>query len=687
MSTLTMDPQTLVTSIGRHVDWARPELASLAAGYAEDDPQPALVGLVQHLRTRSTPMLGYTPAFVAQLRTAVGEAGRIQARERIAAAFSQDLLMPYHHNAFMALGAETLLVGLEAESSRRLAAHVWEQRARWRDGYWGVAGSVGHLLRYLWPLEEVADLDLLPLFGWLLEKTTVEWADARAWTEPMLGTTGHNWWAHTFMGFWCAGFAFPEFTMLAPFRAFVPEYLERELTLLFDDDGWSKEGSPGYHEFAMANLLEGAVLAAQNGLAVPAAIWARLRQIANTGWQLLAPDGDYPVFGDAVRRARYAGFGTQQREDRGSLSLVRRRAARFGLSEAKYVAEALEPEWRSRAGEMLPETGEDLLPAYHRLSACPPADLDTRLSHSGLYVLRQNWTPQADWVGIEAGPLGTLITSHKHASLFNFELYARGRRLLVDNWYGSVAEERADDRVRMWRVSTAAHNTATIDGQDQVPILGEFRYGAVVTPTVDDWRSTPAFAYFSGVHEGYRHLPEPVAAHRRKLFYLRGRYWILLDRFSPTTSAEHTYQLHFHLNAPSTLSPDGRVLTQGAGGNLLILPVPGLDGTPTLAPNPYPIDGYENPAHLTYTRRTAGNMLFATLLVPFTDDAVPAVTAAVAPVQADGRTLDPWEVTGLVLTIDGRQEYYLDHHLQWNLPWQLSEHTGTARLFHSACPT
>ena len=674
-------PVEFISLLGEQVDWSRPELATVATEYRRGDA-PALV---RHLRSRVTPVTGYAPDYVRRLRAGASAGEQREARVRVEAAFGQDLLMPYHHNAFAALGAETLQVGMDATACERLAAHVWDNRTRWREGYFGVAGSICQVIRDLWPLRECADECFLPLFGWLLARTEVEWEDARTWSEVTLGTTGHNWWAHCFIGLWSAGLCFPEFTPLAPFAAFMPDYLERELTTLFAEDGWSKEGSPGYHEFAFSNLLEGAVLAARNGIILPEIVWARLRTIADAGWKLLAPDGEYPVFGDAVRLARYVGFGNAQREDRTTGALLRRRAARFSLPEAKYVAEALDPQWRPCGDALLPEFGIDLLPAYRHLPACPPAAVDTCLPHSGFYVMRQDWTPRADWLGLEAGALGSRVTSHKHASLFNFELYARGRRLLVDNWYGSVIEERTDDRVRMWRVSSAAHNTATIDGEDHVPIVREFLFGAVVTPTVDAWQSAAQYAYFSGVHEGYLRLPEPVAAHRRKIFYLRGQYWILIDRFTPVTTAEHVYQLHFHLNAPAELLPDGRVITKGEGGNLLIVPLPGADGVPEIAPNPFPLDGYENPAHLTYTRRAAGNTLFVTLLVPFSDADMPDVAAALAPVQADSRALDPWEVTGLRLTINGREDHYLDQHMQWNLPWQLGEHRGTGRVFHSAC--
>lgn len=669
------------------IDWSRPELAAIGdRRRATGDDGAALAAFVRHLRSRPTPRLGFTAAYAALLRERVPAADRAAATRRWEAALAADLLMPYHGNALAALGPETILLAATPELCRRSAERVLAYRDRWSDGYWGVVHSVCDLLRCLWPLAECADADLLPLFGWLLTKAEVEWANARGWDESTLGSSGHNWYAHTFTGFWMCGLFFPEFRGFAQFQALAHGYLDRELAVLFEDDGWSKEGSPGYHTFAADNLALFAHLARLNGVPVSAAAAARLRTIADAGWRLLCPDGDYPAFHDHVRQNRYQGFHGQDRPEATPCAHLRRRAARHALGEAKLVAEALDPDWTPPWGGLLPDEGEDLLPAYRRLAPCPPPAPDTALPRSGFYVMRQDWTPAADCLALSAGALGPRITSHKHADFFNFELYARGRRVLVDNWYGSVAEERQDDRVRMWRVSSAAHNVATVDGEDHVQIVREFLFGSVAVPTVDDWRTTPAFAYFSGVHEGYLRPPTQVCAVRRKVFYLRGGYWILIDRFTPWTDAPHSYQLHFHLNVPAALGPDGRLVTSGHGGNLLIAPVPGAAGTARLAPNPYPIAGYENPQHLCYTRQGGGRDLFVTLLVPFTDGQAPAVAARLLEVECDGRRLTPWEGTALEIEVAGRRDVYVDLHLQWNLPWRAGGISGQGRLFHSACP-
>jgi hypothetical protein len=668
----------LAVMICDRTDWSRPELAPLRR---EGDPLASALALIRHLREREVPRLGYTRAYAREVRAAASETQIREAGARWDAALRGDMLMPYHGNAFAALGAETIILAATPARCRATAARVIENQTRWAEGYWGVVNSVVEVIRFLFPLAECADADLLSLFCWLFTKADGEWTWARTWDESTLGTSGHNWWAHTLIGFWTMGLCFPEFTGVGRFRSLAPDYVARELSLLFEDDGWSKEGSAAYHIFAVESLLHFVHLMTLNGIPLPGPAQERLHAIVAAAWLPLCPDGDYPVFADSARQAHYKGFHGQDRPEYQPGLRLRRLAARFWLPEAKYIAESLNPNWTLPYG-VLPDEGENLLEAYRRVPAVAPASPDSVLSRSGLYMMRSDLTPAADYLGLIAGTLGPRVSSHKHVDIFSFELYAKGRRLLVDNWYGPVAEVRDNDDVRMWRVSTAAHNTTTVDGEDQVPIVHEFMLGATIVPTVDDWRSTATYAYFSGVHEGYLRLPNPVTGVRRKIFYLRDGYWILLDRFTAPGDAEHAYQLHFHINAPARVLDGGRVVTEGDGGNLLIVPVPGFAGTPDLRPNPWPMEGYENPNWLTYTRRTAGHDLFATLLVPFTG-AIPAVDVRPLDVYCDERVLTPHEATALAITLDGRDDLYFDQHLQWNLPWQAGGVSGDGRLYHS----
>ena len=116
----------------------------------------------------------------------------------------------------------------------------------------------------------------------------------------------------------------------------------------------------------------------------------------------------------------------------------------------------------------------------------------------------------------------------------------------------------------------------------------------------------------------------------------------------------------------------------------MFVPVTGAAGAPSLAPCPWPLDGYFNPNQLVFTQaNVTGHGLFVTILVPFRDAALPRVETRLLPVAADDRKLSAWEATGLEVILNGRRDVYVDFHVTWQLPWQCGGHTGQQRLFHS----
>jgi hypothetical protein len=180
-----------------------------------------------------------------------------------------------------------------------------------------------------------------------------------------------------------------------------------------------------------------------------------------------------------------------------------------------------------------------------------------------------------------------------------------------------------------------------------------------------------------------------VSACRRKIFYLRGDYWILIDRFTAAGARDaHAYTQHFQVALPASLDAHQRLTTHGPNGNLLIVPVPALGSGRTrekLTPCPHPLDHYPNPEHLTYTLTTRGSGIMASVLVPFTGGRKPKVTVRPITIRtADGREPTPWEVTALEIGINGRRDVYVDFHMAWHLAWTAGGFSGTGRLFHSA---
>jgi hypothetical protein len=656
------------------VDFANPDLAGVQHLMLQHKTREAAIALAGYLRRRETPRQAFSLAFIRDLRARATAEQKLAARQALEKALEAVLITGVHGNPISTVGPVNTILGITPDLCRQIADRILESREHWDNGPWGVTHSIVNLLRLMACLPECPDDALVPPLAWLLAQSRHEWKWARTWSESMLGNSGHNWWLHTFLGFFKAGLFFPEFKDLARFRSLGAAFFEREALILLESDGFTKERS-GYHYGTAAMFFEFQDLAAEHGFPISPEYQDRLRAAAAVEWKVLAPTGDLPHLGD--------GFA-DYKDGLRSLEDLRRLAARFQSPEAKFVAEQLSPGWTPTFSGLLLQGEHNLLPAYERLSARAPASPDTVLPATGYYFMRQDWTPRADWVSIEAGPTGTIVSSHDHTDIFSLELYSRGRAILVDNGSGPYGNEPS----RVWRVGSAGHNVAMIDGQDQIPMdskFPEWRWTQTVTPFIDAWISDARYAYFSGAHEGYRALPERVASARRKLFYRRGRYWILIDRFTPETEAEHDYGLHFHVRPPCRLEPDGRLLTTGEGGNLLMVPVPGLEGRAAIEPCPHPLDHYVKPDHLSYTRRGKGPQIFVTLLVPFEGAVVPAVSVQSLAVESDERTLSPWEATALEITIDGRREVYFDQHMAWNLPWRAGGFSGEGRLFHSEC--
>ncbi|MFW6060633.1 MAG: alginate lyase family protein [Phycisphaeraceae bacterium] len=663
-----------VVKLGARIDWARPELPSAAReAHRAGDAWAAALELVRYLRHRERPVIAPTHAWVEHVRAAASEAQRRDARAQLERDLPGHIAQTARHTIFLRVAPKTYYLGADAAHFQLIAEHVLAAQDRWGEGGFGATRAIGVYLRAAWPLEACPDEALVPVLAWLLVQAEAEWDWSRTWGEAMLGPSGHNWWVATFGGLAQAGLMLPEAPGVARFAALLPDWLEREVALLFQPDGFTRERS-GYHWGTVTHLLDLVLLAQRNGITFSERFERHLQRIAEVDWKLITPDGDLPGIGDTRPRHQPGGL----------VPALRRNAALLKVGRAKWVAERLAPGWSPPYRELWPQFDQDLWQPYCDCDPVAPEEPDTCLPDSGYYVIRENWTPRADWACLDAGARGETVTSHDHASPLHLLLHSKGRPILVDNSSGPYANDPPE---RMWRISSAAHNLATVDGESAVAVRSGWRWDQTVVPRVEAWVHDKDFAYFSGTHEGYARLTEPVPATRRKVFYLRGQYWIIIDRFTAASDdAAHTYDLHFHLGAPGELNDNGRFVTHGdhdTDGNLLILPVEGARGTPRHEPNPYPLDGYDNPDHLCYTQHTTGSALFVTVLVPFIGARPPRVAAHLLELEADVQTLSPWEATALHIEIDGQRDLYVDHHMHWHLPWRAGGYEDTARLHHS----
>lgn len=133
--------------------------------------------------------------------------------------------------------------------------------------------------------------------------------------------------------------------------------------------------------------------------------------------------------------------------------------------------------------------------------------------------------------------------SHTHADLLSFELAYKTRSFLVDP--GSyVYTSNPQDR-NLFR-STAMHNTLRVDKMNQLVIKENelFGYYANIHPKLGAWISNTEYDLFSGEHDGYARLTDPVIHHRKIHLNKLSEEIIITDQLSGKKI--HDVEIFFH---------------------------------------------------------------------------------------------------------------------------------------------
>jgi len=128
--------------------------------------------------------------------------------------------------------------------------------------------------------------------------------------------------------------------------------------------------------------------------------------------------------------------------------------------------------------------------------------------------------------------------NHGHADALSFELYARGRPLIVDP--GVYLPWSAEQAWTRYFRSTAAHNTLVIDGKDQSELseYGDVHRTAATRREVGEWAGTRTIA------AAYRPYWSSEIEHRRKITDAGGGRICVRDRI--TGAGRHRLEWYFH---------------------------------------------------------------------------------------------------------------------------------------------
>lgn len=330
------------------------------------------------------------------------------------------------------------------------------------------------------------------------------------------GRTG-NWVTTECSGLFAIGTLFPEFKQAAEWRKIAIDRLIFEANRAVPPDGFEAELTPNYHFVTLDGYILPVELARRNGITLPPEFETKMLSMYRAGVLVMDQSGKMPPVNDS-----------------GVIDAVKR--AKQGMNLLGRDPMLL---WAVTGGK----EGQQ-----------PP--LSVELPYAGFYVMRSGWKRNDTYLFFRGGPPGI---AHEHQDMLSIILRAGDRTLLFDP--GVYSYDHSD--WRRYSINTPSHNTVIVDGKWQNRPVNK---PPVTQPVQNPWITTPLFDYVSATYDqGYQQNEydakrqygpqrwvgevDRSVAHTRHVLFIKPRGVLVLDVLSG--SGEHTYDAHFHVDAPS----------------------------------------------------------------------------------------------------------------------------------------
>jgi hypothetical protein len=422
-----------------------------------------------------------------------------------------------------------------------------------------------------------------------------------------------------------AAVVFPEFGEAEEWLAFSTHELSSNIQTDFLPDGVHCELSTDYHHLVLKNYLWVRKLAHLNHIDVPESIDDGIKNALEFSVYSHRPDGAIPSLSDG--------------DSRNFLDLLEQGYELYGSAHLKYVAS------QGKTGTT-------------------PGARSRGFAASGYYILRSGWGDQGEsyqdqrYLMFDCGPLGA--GNHGHLDLLSFEMAAYGRPLIVDPGRYTYDESGETNWRALFR-GTGYHNTVLVDGKNQTRYewkKGRFRVmGPEPELELKAFFSRPGLDYVHGVARSHEY---PVV-HERKILFVHGEYWVIVDLLS--ADEPHEYDLLFHLSPVA-----GGKVSITATQSTLFIHSPHCILAQPLDSNVRPIieEGYvsqsygeKQPAPIVRLAQRGSSLCFLTVLYPYKDDEPYISVEALRTGHAQQPCL-PAETSALTVTIARDDDWYRD---------------------------
>ncbi|MGB8981187.1 MAG: alginate lyase family protein [Anaerolineales bacterium] len=320
-------------------------------------------------------------------------------------------------------------------------------------------------------------------------------------------------------GLWLAGILFPELEEAQKYFSLGCKLLEQESAAQIFPDGSYAMYSLNYQRFILQIYFCAIRLGELNGSPFSEALKRRVSKAVDYLYQLIDPEtGQMPVYGSNDGALVLPLNNCDFTDYRPLLQLG------AWLTKRKLLFDP--GSWDE---DIFWLCGEEF-PAKSAKRALNPRDLrGDSFPDGGTYLLRgANSKAVIRCTDFRARP--------SHADQLHVDLWRRGVNIACDA--GTYLYGGEDIRWRNGLAHTSAHNTVTVDRQDQMKMFSRFLWtgwakGKVLRHEEKTWQ---------GEHNGYRRRADPVN-HKRTVLSLSGDRWLVVDHLDG--NRPHHYSLHW----------------------------------------------------------------------------------------------------------------------------------------------
>jgi hypothetical protein len=433
-----------------------------------------------------------------------------------------------------------------------------------------------------------------------------------------------NWIAMEMNGLGQIGILCPELAPAKEWYNYALQKLSEGMDLLFYPDGFHFQLTTEYHFDVINNYHRLIQVMRAYDLSPPEGMIQKLEQAAEVYVKLMKPDGRVPDLNDGARQ--YASVYLKMLSD----IFPENRIFRWVISGGK----------------------EGDKPAY----------LSAALPWAGIEVMRTGWDKDALWALFDAGPLGH---GHEHEDMLNLVI-ATGEITALDEG-GSYAYDNSE--IRDYVISTRAHNTARLDGQDQNRRKNyRWQEGDIQRQSGMRYRNEGSFDFAEGEYRGgYGPSADTSVIHRRGVLLLKKPspglepFFVVIDRFISKGDKAHHYEILWHFDE----NPPKLGMRKFSSRTLTLLHSGGPEDLTVIRGQKHPewqgwltggfgAQGNYYPAHTLVHRLYGGNLRVVSLLYPCKDGACPVTDVEASLSSGDTRILIRYEGKELIL----REEDY-----------------------------